>query len=179
MAKRDSDDYLISETGNWNTAAEYSKIKIMKPLDFCDVYENIAIFGFDSLLEELRGFNFDKNYLRIVGLQRLVRELLKITENAKFAMKKPGTKEALQKLKDQLERIWKIIPTLYKTVRTQSREIKIKLDPNFDKVLNSVLEIKTEINIPLNKNHLIFVDKQEIDPREHKKRIIEDSINKG
>ena len=38
--------YNISETGNWNVASDYSRLKIMKPLYNCDIYENIAKFGY-------------------------------------------------------------------------------------------------------------------------------------
>ena len=42
---KDTDDSLMSELGNWNTAADYARFKIMKPLYLADEYEMIATFG--------------------------------------------------------------------------------------------------------------------------------------
>ena len=48
MPKKDksSGDHVISESGNWNVAAQFSKSKIMDPLDRCDIYENLARYGY-------------------------------------------------------------------------------------------------------------------------------------
>ena len=49
----------------------------------------------------------------------------------------------------------------------------------FNKTLELVSEIKADINLPLNKNHLIFVDKEEFDPAMFKKKLKDRIINKG
>ena len=90
MFKRE-DDYNISELGNWNVAADYSKLKIMKPLYLCDTYENIAKFGYDSILDQLVNFSIPNDIVRINGFTRLVHELLKLIKNSKFALKFNGS----------------------------------------------------------------------------------------
>ncbi|KKL77847.1 hypothetical protein LCGC14_2030750, partial [marine sediment metagenome] len=49
----------------------------------------------------------------------------------------------------------------------------------YEKVLERVLEIKALINEPLNKNHLIFTDKKEFDPRAFKEGIKKRIIGQG
>lgn len=175
MKRRDySESYEISETGNWNVAMDYSKYKIMKPLANCDIYENIAEFGYDTLNEELVNWGVPTDNLRLMGFKRLVKELLKLIKNSKFALKKKGTKEEIEKYETSLEKVLKIIPTLSKKIvnqRTNQVTIKIK-EEEFSKVLDVVLKIKSSINKPLNKNHLIYTDKDEFDPTAFKKETI-------
>lgn len=182
MVKRiNIEDSYISDTGNWNVAARFSEIKIMKPLAMCDYYENIAQFGYDTLEEELYNYGVASDNLRIMGLKRLVKELLKIIKNSKFAMKKTGTKTEIEKLEERLNGIQKVLPTLSKKImnlRNKTERIKLN-EETFDKVFNMILQIKSDINEPLNKNHLIFTDKEEFDPQAYKKRVIKDAIERG
>lgn len=171
--------YNVSDTGNWNTASDFSRIKIMKPLDFCDHYENIARFGYDTLIEELQNFGVPLDNLKLIGLERLVSELLKICGNVKFAMKVAGTPKLLKNIKDELERIMKIIPLLSKVITKQRKQQMILQKEKYYKILNIVIELKSKLNIPLNKNHLIFTDKKEFDVKAHKKKLIEDAKTRG
>ena len=49
----------------------------------------------------------------------------------------------------------------------------------FEKVLKQILEIKSNINEPLNKNHLIFTDREEFDPSAFKKSLKDRMVNRG
>ena len=49
----------------------------------------------------------------------------------------------------------------------------------FNKVLEIVFEIKSAINFPLNRNHLIFTDREEFDPHAYKKAMKERMTHKG
>lgn len=180
MAQRD-DGYNISDTGNWNVASDYSRLKIMKPLDFCDHYENIAKFGYDSIMEEFSSFNIPNEVLRLTGFKRLISELLKLINNARFSMKVSGTKEKLEEYEKELKQIEGVFPLLSKQVNNQiKRTQKIIINEKlYVKVLDHVLTIKSNINEPLNKNHLIFTDKKEFDPKLYKKQIIDGAINRG
>lgn len=181
MPPKDNSDYVISETGNWNVADSYSKIKIMKPLANCDHYENVAKFGFDTLGEQLSNPGIPTSNLRLMGLSRLINELLMLIGNARFAMKKAGTLEAVEKFEKQLNKLSEFIPDLYKTSknqRTKTSSININ-EKAFANVLNPVVEIKSKLNDPLNKNHLIFTDKEEFDPVAYKEAIIKQATTRG
>lgn len=177
MAKEEG--YNISDTGNWNSASDFSRLKIMKPLDFCDHYENIAKFGYDTMIEQLEHFGIPLDTLKLIGFERLISELLKICGNVKFAMKVAGTPEILKKHKEELERIKKLTPMLYKIITKQKRQEMVLIKDKYYKALDIVLEIKSELNMPLNKNHLIFTDKKEFDPKAHKEQIMQDAKTRG
>lgn len=178
MAKKE-EGYNVSELGNWNVASDYSRIKIMKPLDYCDHYENIARFGYDTLIEQLENFGIPLDVLKLIGFERLINELIKLCGNSKFAMKVGGTKKEMEDLEEKLVEIRKIIPLLSKVV-TKQRKQQVKLDEKkYYKVLDMVIEIKSKLNEPLNKNHLIFTNKDEFDPKAYKKQIIEDAKTRG
>lgn len=184
MPRKDSSgDSIISETGNWNVADNYSKIKIMKPLLLSDIYEDVATFGYESLVEELINHEAPSDdFIRYKGLERLIRELIKLINNAKFALKKPGTKSQILGYKDKLLKFQKIIPKLIKKNSNQllkTTTIKIINENLFTEILSHIVELKSKINEPLNKNHLIFTDKQEFDPIAFKKNLKHRMINQG
>lgn len=177
MEKREK-DYNVSELGNWNVAKEYSHFKIMRNLFLADEYSNMAIFGSSSIIEELEN-NQPVDILKLTGLNRLVNVLILIIDNSKFACKKQGSREKLEAARVKLRDILQIMPLLYKTITKQKRkEIKINVQV-FNPVLEKVLEIKSEINEPLNQNHLIFTDKEEFDPKKYKEQIMQDATSRG
>lgn len=167
-------DYVISETGNWNVADMFSKVKIMKPLENCDLYEDIAMYGHDSFFQELIYAEVGTEELKFRGLKRLINELIKLAKNARFAMRREKTKEDLKKFEEKLFKIKnEILPKTTKAFKDDSQNISGMrlIEPLFTKTLEVVSEIKSDINIPLNKNHLIFTDKEEFDPIAFKNRI--------
>ncbi|MFX1589220.1 MAG: hypothetical protein ACFFC1_13785 [Promethearchaeota archaeon] len=173
------DGYNISESGNWNVAADYSRLKIMKPLYLCDSYENIARFGHDELIDELANFNIPNDVLRLNGFNRLVYELLRLIDNTKFVLRKKGSKEEAEKLEKELRQVLKIIPTLSRTIKTRKGSFVKINDENFIPVLKKVSEIKSKLNVPLNQNDLIFTHKEDFDPQAYKKKIMEDAMRRG
>lgn len=172
---------IISDTGNWNVASDFARIKIMIPLAKCDYYEDIARFGYESIIEELMGFQIQNDLIRYTGLKRLINELLKICKNSKFAMKKGNTSKTLKDYEKELDRIKKILPLLIKVITNNVNKTSELIINNvtFDKTLEIVLEIKSSINTPLNQNHLIFTDKEEFDVRAYKKAQKDRMINRG
>lgn len=175
MVKGKDTDGMVSDTGNWNVADSYTKIKIMKPIALCDIYEDVAAFGSESIIEELVGFQSPPNdYIRFTGLKRLVSELIKLINNAKFALAAGGTKKTALELKKHLLKIKKSLPNLFIVSRdetTNSSTFSIKNYGAFEDVLNLVIKIKSKINEPLNKNHLIFTPTDEFDPKAFKDAI--------
>ncbi len=183
MPKKDGQDYVISETGNWNVADQYAKSKIMRPLNLCDYYEDIAVFGYESIAEELMEFQAPPNdIIRIKAIKRLVRELIRLIENTKFALKVPGTKKKILKYKDSLDKIYKYLPNLTSVKRNNVQKTvtyAIKDPVIFDEFLTQISLIKSKINEPLNKNHLIFTDKEEFDPKAFKESLKRRMIENG
>jgi len=178
----DTDDFVISDTGNWNVAAEYSKLKIMKPLYLSDEYADIAIFGTSSLIEDLTLQDINMDQLRILGFKRLVRCLITLIDNTAFAIKKKEKDVILmQSYKDKLIKIEKVIPFIFKYRVNQIKKTKeiYLVKEKYDLILAEVLKIKAEINAPLNRSHLIFTDKEEFDPKRFKEAIKDRIINKG
>lgn len=175
MPKKDGDDYIISESGNWNVADDYSKQMIMKCLVLASSYEDIAYFGYEGIADELINYNMPPNdVIKYKALDRLIKQLIKLINNCKFALKKDKTKQEALGYKDQLQKIHVILPKLA-NVRTDkvhnTRTFKITNYANFEKVLDMVSEIRSKLNEPLNKNHLIFTDKEEFDPKKFKDNI--------
>jgi len=178
--KSEFDSPEMSEYGNWNVAADYSKLKIMKQLYLADEYETIATFGFVDFIDELN-FNVNTDVLKIRGFKRLIKSLLMVINNTRFAIRKKTDKEKIDKFKEELERFWKVMPVLYSYKTNQkekTKELRIN-EKDYNKAMERVIEIKAEINEPLNKYDLIFTHKEEFDPTKAKEMIKFGLIRKG
>lgn len=176
------DDFTVSETGNWNVADKYTKIKIMLPMAKCEFYEDLAQFGYESFIDELvNWYNIPMDVLRIKGLTRLIKELLRLCDNCMFAMRKAGSKDELVKYQTQLKAIEKILPALSKMKFNQVKKTKqvVLIPEKFDPVLQRVIDLKAKINEPLNKNDLIFTNREEFDPKKFKKDIMDRMTTKS
>jgi hypothetical protein len=173
MPKKDGvDDFIMSDYGNWNVAADYAKLKIMKPLYLADEYETIATFGFTEFQDELT-ISLNVDQIKIRGFKRLIKALLLVINNSKFAIKSKNDKTHIEKLAADLKRYYNIVPLLstYKVNhKTKTKELVINKE-RYDKILDDVLEIKSKINEPLNKYDLIFTHKEEFDPKKAKQMI--------
>lgn len=183
MPKKDfaTGESVISETGNWNVASEFSRVKIMIPLAKCEYFKDIATFGYEEIADQLMGFNIQNDFVRFTGLKRYINELLKICKNCKFAMKKANTKETLKDLQDKLKKIKGLVNLLVNIKKDNINKTKELIIDNekFDKVLEIVMEIESAINFPLNHNHLIFTDKEEFDPQAYKELLKKRMVGKG
>lgn len=181
--KDDYGDFSISETGNWNVADKYTKNKIMRPLNLCDYYEDIARFGYDSLVDELINYNaLPNDVIKYKAIVRLVNELIRLIDNTKFALKNGSTRKDALGYKANLIMIKISLPNLVRVARNHvdhTSSTQIKNYVLFDKYLDNIAIIKSKLNEPLNKNHLIFTDKEEFDPKAWKKRIADRIVNQG
>lgn len=176
------DGYNISDTGNWNVASDYSKLKIMKPLYLCDEYATISTFGTSHLVEELQSNQLISiDDMKIRGFQRLIHHLIMIIDNSYFAIKKDKGREDLESYKKELIRFKKITGILFKYQVNHIRKTRtlMIIQDKYNPVLDRILEIKSLINIPLNRNHLIFTDKEEFDPQKYKKEIFDSITTRG
>jgi len=170
--------YNKSDTGNWNVASDYSRLKIMRHLYLSDEYSNIAIFGESSLLDELQT-DVPTDILKLAGLNRLINCLIMLIDNSMFALSKTG-QDQLKKHREKLKKTLAILHLLSKTTKTLNKDKKtVIITEKFNKVLNGVLDIRANINEPLNKSNLIFIPKEEFDPQAYKKMIKDGAINRG
>ncbi len=169
----------MSDYGNWNVAADYAKLKIMKQLYLADEYEIISTFGFSDFLDEL-SMNVDTDVLKIRGFKRLIKSLIMVIDNSLFAIKKTH-KEDLKELRKELSRYWKIIPKLFEykiNQKNKTKELKLIQD-EYNKALERVIEIKSAINEPLNRYDLIFTHKEDFDPAAAKALIKKGLMERG
>lgn len=180
MPKKDIDDsFILSEHGNWNVASDYSRLKIMKQLYLADEYETIATFGFIDILEE-SNTDVNKDVLRLRGMKRLIKTLIMLIDNTIFAVKSKE-KEKLDGLRKELLRFWKVVPSLHEykvNQKEKTRELKLK-DNLFNDALERIIEIKSEINEPLNKYDLIFTHKEDFDIKKYKDQIMQGAVDRG
>lgn len=181
LGRKFGEDALMSpETGNWNVASEYSKLKIMKNLYLADQYEIIATFGTINLEEELQ-VNFNPDFLRIRAFRRFVKTLSLLIDNSKFAIKHKKDKALLIKYRKTLKQIYSMIPDLfyYQTNQVTKRSELIIYQKKYYPLLDIVIQIKASINDPLNRSDLLFLNKEEFDPFKQKKEIMKRVIEKG
>lgn len=165
------DEKIMSEYGNWNVASDYSRLKIMKQLYLADEYEVIATFGFSDLIDELN-VETSIDVLKIRGFKRLIKCLIMLINNSKFAIT-GNFKKTLLDFKKELDRYWSITPTLYKYKRDEknkTQELKLNQE-DYNKALERISDIKSEINEPLNRFDLIFTHKEDFDPKKAKEMI--------
>lgn len=170
----------FSESGNWNVAADYTKLKIMKWLYFADVYEVIATFGTLEILDDFITNESMKEQARIRAIKRLVKTLQMIINNTIFAVRKDD-RETLKKHQAELIHLNKVLPQLWSvTINQRDKKQNLRIDEErFNKILDMIIEIKSNINEPLNKADLIFTSVEELDPDELKRKIMEDMVNAG
>ncbi len=90
--KQSYDTYKISETGNWNVAADYVKFKIMKFLYWIDEFQILCESGSSDIFQELTS-PVSEDKIKIVSFKRLVNYLLMLIGNTEFAIKKKVDQE--------------------------------------------------------------------------------------
>lgn len=182
QTRQTDEKYLISETGNWNVADKFCNFKIMAPMIKCDIYEDIALNGHENFIDELNNIGVPNDELKIRALRRLINELIRLAKNAKFAMRKEKTKQDLEDIRKKLYKIKDVaFPLTFKKVLDKSEgsaSFKINEDL-FNYTLEKVSDLKSDINIPLNRNHLIFTDREEFDPKAFKESLKDRIINQG
>ncbi len=179
MPKKE-DSYGTSESGNWNVAADYTKFKIMKQLYMADEYEIIATFGTSEMFEEFQIGEDIKSVARLKAIRRLLKSLQMVVNNTKFAVKKRD-EETMKEYLKTLKKVENILPTLSKTkYNAKLRKSMIEIqEENFEKVLNHLVSLKSEINEPLNRADLIFTHFEDFDPKAAKEQIKAEMTGKG
>jgi len=176
--------YQLGETNetsaNWNVAKHYSELKILKHLLLADEYETIATFGVSNITENFGVTDYYRNLNRILSLNRLAKEIEMIINNSYFAMKKDDKKKTLV-LKERLLKVMEFLPNIEKKSFNQLTNItKVEVNESmFNEVLKKLIQIKTELNEPLNDNNLIYGMVDEFDPDKAKENFMNNMINRA
>lgn len=182
MSKRSSQNlYEVSETGNWNVAAPYVQLKIMRMLYFLDLYEEVATFGTSDILEELQMSPEHLTLNRIRGLKRMAKFLQMLINNVRFAIKSETDKKKLALDYEELMDVIEVIPLVEeKSINQRDKRVTLEINEKyFNAILNILVRIKTDINEPLNNNDLIFSTSEEFDPDKYKEEFIKEITETG
>lgn len=172
------DNLTESESGNWNTAENYSKIKIMNLLALADEYEELAEFGSLNLFDEITEKKMTEE-IKLRAFRRLINHLIRICNNSYFALKETN-RTNLEAYKKELKEILNNLAGLVEVTNNainKTREISTNF--NYLEKLERVSEIKKLINVELNKGDLIFIHKEQFNPKDFKARIFQDAIERG
>ena len=175
MMAKPNNNATPSDDGNWNGAKRYSDVKILGLLETIDKYEIIARIGFSNPDEVSKNSNIDKlklGYLKFQGFKFLVDTLLQLIRNTKFALGNyAGDIDSYFKKLTIIQNV--IISEIEENVSSN----KLDLPEDYNDILFIVEDIKCKINTPLNKNNLIFLNRQETSIEEQIKQDEEDFIN--
>lgn len=162
----------VSETGNWNVAFDYTKLKISKLLVELDEFQLISMFGTSELVEEFMINEDMKNMARLKSLERMLKTLMMVIENTKFAIKKKEDKKLISTYYQRLKNVEEVFPTIKREITKNEKKI-IEIDEtNFKIVLDILIDIKCSLNTPLNNADLIFNSREEFDPDKFKRDVM-------
>jgi hypothetical protein len=171
-------DFEASETGNWNSAADYSKVKIFRWLAEADEMEMLATYGTSSFEEDFMFNEETKVKARLLAIEKLRKVLSMIIKNTSFAIK-AGDKESFEDYEKRLNIMKDGLLNVKKVTTMRNKKI-VKIDEKlFDKFLNILIEIKSNLNEPLNKADLIFTHREDFDPKKFKKEMLEHLTDEG
>lgn len=175
MSKRkQGKSYDSEEVTNWVVGKEFSKTKLMDLLTEVDSLETISEFGYNNYEQSLESIDSEiqqLNYKKVMAFKLLVSKLIQIINNTDFAIK--NKREDMDKYSKSLKIIEEVIINTYNFTGKDSARIK----PIYYKLLKIVKKIKSNINIPLYKNNLIYITKDEVDVKEQIEEDQEDFVN--
>jgi len=161
-------------TDNWNVAIGYSNLKILKLLVQLDDYDTLAQFGTKEMNEDIPLSDMQIKKRRVEALERLHQNLRLLIGNTLFALKSNDVVIAKQYL-DRVKSIENYLSNVY-----DSDEDEVSYDETFEineKLFKIILEtlrnIKDNINIVLNRANLIFRQSEDIDLDKLTRDIIE------
>lgn len=158
----------VSETGNWNVAFDYVKFKVSKLLIELDEYQEIARYGTANIVEEFTVDESMKAIARLKAIDRYQSTLMMLIENVFFAIRKSEDKEKIKSYYKRLKKIGNVIPELRIKRRINGQMKDAVDDEKFDRIFSMLINIKTNLNVPLNNADLIFNSVEEFDPEKFK-----------
>ena len=158
----------------WNVADGYAKLKILRPLIFLNKYNKIAKFGVEDLGEDLEYTNDQLKKRRVTALEMFVATLKELIEDTSFAIKK-GDQEKVEKMYERVLMVEEFLPQIYSVNEDNVDHSEIfNINEKLFKSIHWILmEIKRDINVPLNNAGLIFRASEEVDLDKIMNEIIE------
>lgn len=174
-----SSNWEAPESGNWNNAKNYSEM-LFGMIRLCEEYDEIAVFGTGSLMEDFTVSEDNKVRARIQAIKRLYFQIDQIIDASYFAIRKADDKKEMKELKEYLV---KLKPNLNKCFVRRSdlnkRSYDLIIEDKFDRFLEILRKIKAKIKEPLTRADLIYTNPEEYDPDKLKQEIMEDLTNSG
>lgn len=168
-----------SDTGNWNVAAKFTDVKIMNWLAKADDMEVVAIFGVYDFEDEFQIDEQLKKIARIRALKRLRHILDMVVNNTKFAIRKKEDKETFTKYLETLKKIKDTMGCVEDKKTIRNKTIIDIHEKNFSQYLDILVQMKAEINEPLNRADLIFTHREEFDPKKAKQDMLKNLAEEG
>lgn len=179
--KHSFDDLGFVESGNWNVAELYSRIKIMSPLKEFDEYKKMAISGCIEIGEEFLISDQVKTDSRLKALRRMFEAMETLVDNSLFAIKKKPDKDKMLHYKKILEKVEGWLPYTQKVITQENARGRSQMtqinEVVFDIIFKALKRLHREILEPLNNSDLIFYSVEEFDPDKFKDAIKKRIIN--
>lgn len=167
-----------SETGNWNGGKIYSSLIMNHLIKLSTEYEPIAMFGSIDIIEEFMTDNQMRNMARYKAIKRIYFTIDQLIRDSKFAIKK-GDKPLFGLARDDLMKVNTIIDQVKEetfNVVTKQKELKIN-EEVFQNVFSMLMSIKESLLDPMNRAELIFMPKEEYDPKAYKEAVFQRMIS--
>lgn len=183
MAKKSGpiDFEMVSETGNWNVAGDFVRLKVMKPLYEIGEFATKAVFGVTDIENAFGVSDEIITMIRIQSLKHMHHRLTALINDTLFAIKKKPDKELMKNYLESLHGLSEYLPYIEDVVVNQrdNKKMIIINERVFDIVLHILNDIRRDVLVPLNNSDLIFTSVDETDPDELLKKIQEDIVNAG
>jgi hypothetical protein len=172
-------EYEQSETGNWNTAQNWSNEMIFKPLFEASQYLIVAKFGCSNIEEDFMFDEQTKIQSRIKAISWAKEKLNNGISQSIFAVRNDSDKKILARYLVELEDLDKVIDLIL--VKQKDRDkIRITINEDYFKIAyNCLKRIFKDTNEPLNRADLIFNYREQFDPKKFKQKITDDIIESG
>ena len=139
----------------WNSASEFSKIKILRLLVQIDIDEEIAMFGKRDDLEEV---NYqDIPYRRRDAFDKFMFHLRQLIGNCKFSIEK-GDENLVKTFVERIDSVERVFDGISNTMHNDvtKEDTLIINEKHFRKCFDILRSIKDELNFPVNRAGLIF-----------------------
>lgn len=179
--KNKGQGYLdFSETKPWNVAEDYSQLKIMKLLYELDQYELMATYGVVNIAEEFAVDPEVKKQMRISAVKRLAKTCQMVINNTIFMVKKKD-KPRMEALRQDVEKVKPLIKMCYSNARDEKSKGKniIIHEEMFEKLLDILIRVKTDLVDPLNEAKLIYTKEEDFDIDKYKQNVMNQIVEGG
>ena len=165
------------EGANWNSAAMYSELVVMRYIRQANMYDEIATFGTSNIIEDFTIDDNSKNFARIQAVKRLWKALEMLINASRMALIEADKK----KVDILMTKLVSIKPYIAKIeeIKRDERNGTTRIDINpqiFESVHTILIQIKVDLLEPINSNNLIYGKFTEYDPDKVKEEFMREMI---